>query len=95
MNQSTYPWRYRRVVVFVTLLVCFAGIAWLTLRGADTRLNETLALGFFALAGSTIGSYVFGAVWHDTSLMARPRRRGPVDPREMEVDSAPEEGGSE
>lgn len=84
--QSTYPWKYRRVVVFFTLLVCFVGIGWLTLRGGDTRLNETLALGYFALAGSTIGSYVFGAVWHDTSLMKQtPRRRREIDPRETEA----------
>lgn len=82
---STYPWRYRRIVIFVTLMVCFMGIGWLTLHGADTRLNETLALGFFALAGSTIGSYVFGAVWHDTALMARPRASRRIDPRETEA----------
>lgn len=82
---STYPWRYRRVVIFVTLLVCFAGIGWLTLKGGDTRLNETLALGFFGLAGSTIGAYCFSAVWHDTTLMKQPRSRRRLDPRETEA----------
>ena len=83
---STYPWRLRRLIIFATLGVCFAGIAYLTLKGADTRLNETLALGYFALAGSTIGSYVFGAVWHDTSLMKQtPARRRRMDPRETEA----------
>jgi len=83
---STYPWRFRRLIIFATLGMCFAGIAYLTLYGADTRLNETLALGYFALAGGTIGSYVFGATWHDTSLMKQPAsRRRRIDPRETEA----------
>lgn len=97
--QSTYPWKYRRRIVILTLLFCAMGIAWLTFRGADTRLNETLALGYFGLAGAVIGAYVFGAVWHDTSLMSRPPRRGrgmAFDPRETEAgdDTDAAEAGS-
>lgn len=68
-NQQ-YPWTYRRAIIIGTLLLCAAGLSYLTLVGRDTRLNETLALGYFALAAAVIGSYVFGAVWHDRGLMA-------------------------
>lgn len=73
--QINARWRYRRLIVLVTLLVCFAGVTYLTLLGKDTRLNETLASGFFALAGATIGSYVFGAVWDDNQRGTRSRNR--------------------
>lgn len=75
-NQQ-YPWTYRRGIIIVSLLLCGAGLAYLTLAGADTRLNETLALGYFAMATSVIGAYVFGAVWHDRGLMAYRRGRSP------------------
>lgn len=96
---STYPWKYRRKIVCLTLLFCAVGVGWLTFKGADTRLNETLALGYFGLAGAVIGAYVFGAVWHDTSLMGmRPPRRGrgmAFDPRETEAGSAEYDDGAE
>lgn len=72
--EELYPWKQRRRVIFVTLGVCFLGVTYLTLWGADSRLNDTLALGYFALAGSTVGSYVFGAVWQDVTLI---RKRPP------------------
>lgn len=59
----------------MTIAVCSLGVGYLTLWGADSRLNETLAMGYFGLWGATLGSYVFGAVWHDTSLMGRARSR--------------------
>lgn len=64
-----YPWRYRRTLVFWAVGMCSAILGYLTLAGEDTRLNETLAMGAFALFGATLGSYVFGAVWHDRGLM--------------------------
>jgi hypothetical protein len=60
-------WRVRRRIIHATLLFCAGQIAFLTFWGADTRLNETLAVGSFALAGSVIGAYVFGAAWEDIS----------------------------
>ncbi len=75
LAQTHARWKYRRGIVFFTLLVCFSGIGYLTLWGTDTRLNETLAMGYFALAGATIGSYCFAATWDDTVLAGRPSRR--------------------
>lgn len=71
ISETNRRWRYRRLIVFTTLIVCFLGIGYLTGFGSDSRLNETLAMGYFALAGSTIGAYVFGAVWDDVSLAGR------------------------
>lgn len=99
--KTDYPWTYRRAVVIGTLAFCTVGLSYLTLRGADTRLNETLALGYFGLAGAVIGAYVFGAVWHDRGLMAvnarleersRPRSGGgdPMDP-EQSLEDQPDD----
>jgi len=60
-------WRVRRRIIHATLLFCAGQIAYLTFWGADTRLNETLAVGAYALVGSVIGAYVFGAAWEDIS----------------------------
>lgn len=61
-------WRVRRRIIHTTLLFCAGQIAYLTFWGADTRLNETLAVGAYALVGSVIGAYVFGAAWEDISM---------------------------
>lgn len=61
-------WRVRRRIVNITLLLCALEIGYLTFCGADTKLNETLAIGAFALAGSVIGAYVFGAAWEDIRM---------------------------
>lgn len=79
-----YPWRYRRTLVFATLAVCALGVSYLTLWGTDSRLNETLALGYFGLWGATLGSYVFGAVWHDRGLMLG--RRPVVAPEPLDAE---------
>ena len=61
-------WAVRRRIIFSFLILCAAQLVYLTIWGEDSRLNETLALGAYALIGSMIGAYVFGAVWEDTSL---------------------------
>jgi hypothetical protein len=81
--EARFPWRYRRIAVFWTLALCSAGVIYLTLWGTDSRLNETLALGYFGLLASTVGSYVFGAVWHDKNLM-QSREATPQEPEPVE-----------
>ena len=58
-------WTIRRRVVALTLLFCAVEVSWLSYAGADTDLNATIANGLIFLAGSTIGSYIFGATWCD------------------------------
>lgn len=67
-RNTSGTWRVRRRIIHATLLFCAGQIAYLTFWGADTRLNETLAVGAYALVGSVIGAYVFGAAWEDISL---------------------------
>jgi hypothetical protein len=57
------PWTLRRRVVFGTLAYCAVSQTCLQLFGADTRLNETLALGNGGLAGAVIMAYVFGSAY--------------------------------
>ncbi len=66
-------WKVRRRIIHATLVFCALQVGYLTFKGEDTRLNETLAMSAYALAGAVIGSYVFGAVFEDTRI--RPRRR--------------------
>lgn len=61
-------WQFRRTVVVMSLIFCATVITFLVLYGEDTRLNETIAMGTFILAGSVIGSSVFGAVWDDKNV---------------------------
>lgn len=61
-------WRIRRRIINTTLALCALEIFYLTLWGEDTKLAETLATGTFLLAGSVIGSYVFGAAYEDVKF---------------------------
>lgn len=58
-------WKIRRRIINATLVFCASGIVYLLAYGEDTRLNETVASGLLLLAGSTVGSYLFGATWDD------------------------------
>lgn len=61
-------WKIRRRIIYFTLMFCLFEIVYLTVFAQSTELNETLANGTLLLAGSVIGSYVFGAVWDDRNL---------------------------
>ena len=61
-------WKNRRVVVFCTLAYCAVVVLYLAIHGSDTALHQQIAIALVGLAGGTIGSYVFGAVWDDHSI---------------------------
>lgn len=66
MSTETGPnWKNRRLIIRATLIFCALEILYLTIWGESTPLTTTLANGAYLLAGSVIGSYVFGAVWDD------------------------------
>ena len=44
-------WKLRRRVIFGTLGFCAVVVLFLTFRGEDTRLHETIASGLIFLAG--------------------------------------------
>lgn len=58
-------WKLRRRVVFGTLGFCAVIVLFLTFRGQDTRLHETIASGLIFLAGSVVMAYVFGSAYDD------------------------------
>jgi hypothetical protein len=62
-------WKIRRRIIVATLIFCALVVIALTgatmFLGVDTALAGTIALGCFGLAGSTVGSYIFGAAWDD------------------------------
>lgn len=60
-----FEWNRRRRIIYVALVFCAAEIAYLTAMGGDTQLNGTIVTSLILLAGSIIGTYVFGAVWDD------------------------------
>ena len=65
MTTKKNNWKIRRRVVNATLVFCAVSVAYLMLAGDDTDLHRSIANGLILLAGSVIGSYVFGATWDD------------------------------
>ena len=61
-------WKIRRRIILTTLLFCGFCIAYIMLKGEPNSLNEMIILSSFGLAGTVIGSYVFGAVWDDNNM---------------------------
>lgn len=84
-------WRIRRRIIIATLLFCASILTYLTGWGQDTKLAETLATGAFLLMGSTIGSYVFGAVWQDVSMPMHGRRRERTSTVETDIPLSPDD----
>jgi hypothetical protein len=56
-------------------------VTYITLAGGESSLRETVAVGALTLAGSTLGSYVFGAIWDDQNK----RRFGGFGGRRVET----------
>ena len=81
-------WKNRRIIIIGSLLFCAFCVAYIMFQGNDTRVNETIALGCFYLAGAIIGSYVFGAAWQDVAIekiksnsptLSQVRNTNPID----------------
>lgn len=69
---GSFEWRRRRRLIYAALAFCFVAeslIVWAALVGASTPLLITLATAIATLAGAVLGSYVFGAAWHDKNVM--------------------------
>lgn len=87
-------WKIRRRLVIMTLIFCAGCIVYLLGWGQDTKVNETIALGVIGAAISTLGSYVFGAVWDDRNVMSTLGKDayGGQYPSGYPTDIAPPEG---
>lgn len=66
-------WRYRRRIIHLTLTWCGVFVPVMTWRYPDSTVVSQAVLGALALAGGTIGSYVFGATWDDKNARAAVR----------------------
>lgn len=64
-NQNGKRWRIRRRIIIGTLLYCAGMVGYIAIYGEGTSAQEAIATSLILLAGSVIGSYVFGAVWDD------------------------------
>ncbi len=62
-------WKIRRRLVNCTLLFCAMCVGKIVLwGGGDPATDQTALLALSALASTTIGAYVFGAVFDDNSV---------------------------
>ena len=58
-------WTMRRRFMWVISIFCMWSIAYVLIKGQDTRVAETSVMCAFLCLGSIVGSYVFGAAWQD------------------------------
>ena len=82
MRQGVPSWRLRRRAVFGSLVFGMAIVTYITIRGVDSGLNETLALGAFGLIGAVVAAYIGGAAYEDVRLFTDRRSRRVYDDEE-------------
>lgn len=56
-------WRYRRLAVFATAILCFAGLFGRAAYGPDDQLRRTVADSLFWLLTLTVLSYIGAPSW--------------------------------
>lgn len=61
-------WRLRRRAVFGSLLFGAGVVTYVAVRGEDTSLAETLALGGFGLMAAVVAAYTGTATYEDVKL---------------------------
>ena len=69
INQGRPSWAMRRRLIIAVLLFCAFCVLWIMIRGDTRSVHEVIVMCSFGLAGSTLGAYVFGAVWDDQNVM--------------------------
>lgn len=58
-------WKYRRRFMVATVAFCMATVGYVLARDRDTEAAQNAVNMAFIIIGSTVSSYVFGAVWDD------------------------------
>jgi len=61
-------WINRRTVIFTALTFCALTVVYCLWKGEDTKIAETAITMSYFLAGSIIGSYVFGAAYENVGI---------------------------
>jgi protein-S-isoprenylcysteine O-methyltransferase Ste14 len=60
-------WRYRRRIIHAVLAWCAVFVPVMTWRYPESAIVSQAVIAAIGLAGGTVGSYVFGAVWDDNN----------------------------
>ena len=85
-------WKLRRRAVFGSLIFGMVIVIYVTLKGGDSRLSETLALGAFGLIGAVVAAYIGGAAYEDVRLKEGLKRYDEYeDYEEYDADSEDED----
>lgn len=61
-------WKNRRRIVYGAILWSSALMSYILIATESNSLHETGVLALAGIFASTIGSYVFGAVWDDSNI---------------------------
>lgn len=81
-------WKRRRLLIHLTLLWCLFTGTYLVGWAPSDALREQAFIAIAALAGSTLGAYVFGATWDDRNYMRAirqsPKKDEPAEPQETD-----------
>lgn len=77
-------WRYRRLVVFATLVWAGWMLAWIALYGADTMLVRVVAETVGWIIMTVIGLYIGGATWDDLNRMRHGRLDAAAPPSALD-----------
>ena len=78
-------WKYRRRVIFGTLIFNAAIVVYVLFRWDSTSLAETAILSAFGLAGAIIASYIGGAAYEDVNLYKNSLKLSSID-KENKID---------
>lgn len=62
------PWRDRKRAIIATLTFCAMCVLYILVGGKDLAIYQTIVLGCFGLAGSTLGFFIAGQTWHDINV---------------------------
>lgn len=65
-----FEWVRRRRLIYGTLAYCLVSqtaVLIASLLGFEGALLNTITVSNYGLAGSMLGSYIFGAIWDDKS----------------------------
>ena len=66
-EKSEGSWIMRRRFMFVTIGFCMLTVGYILWNDMDSASAEVAVTMSFLTMGSTMASYVFGAVWQDVS----------------------------
>jgi hypothetical protein len=62
-------WKIRRRLIYGILMFCASTVVWVLLSNDIRTVAEMIVMSSYALGGTTISSYIFGAVWDDNNYM--------------------------